>query len=91
MSDNVKIYIHGKKDISSGYVKACDTAPALASVVPCKFCIHKGHLEDGRIVWPKIDGIYTDYKCPFKCDDSYFDRLPPDDFYCGYGECTVEV
>ena len=93
MGDEVKVYIHGKQDIAAGYIKGYDGTPACAYVVPCKFCIHKGKYEgeiDGsqsrRIIWPS-----QDWECPFRCDDDYYDKLPPDDFFCGNGACTINT
>ena len=55
-------------------------------IIYCKDCIHRPYIENEKVKEPKdIDG-YTDYTCPLCCDDSYYNRMPADDFFCAYGE-----
>lgn len=71
-------------------IPAADVRP----VVLCRECKHRPEKEYGRIVAPKdadayADG-YMDYKCPFVCDDSWYNRMPADDDYCSRGEKREE-
>ena len=65
-------------------------------IVRCKDCKHRPYLakrkRDGvEDVFrplkenPDYEG-QEDTTCPFLCDDRYFDRVPPDNFFCAYGE-----
>lgn len=66
-------------------IPAADVRP----VIYCKECKHRPSKEYGRIIAPKDDG-YTDYKCPFVCEDSWYNRMPADDDYCSCGEKSEE-
>lgn len=59
-------------------------------VVLCKNCKHRPAKEDGRIKAPEDADGYTDYNCPFVCDDSWYNRMPADDDYCSLGEKREE-
>lgn len=51
-------------------------------LIRCKDCKHygKGSNENRyAIVWP-------DDVCPCQCGDSYYNWLPPEDWYCANGE-----
>lgn len=51
-------------------------------IVHCKDCKWRGKiLKDGSIKWPD-----DSYKCPGRVEDSYYDWLPKDNFYCANGE-----
>lgn len=58
-------------------------------IVRCKDCIHRGHLEPTNamfsggycIVFPS-----EDYECPARCEDSYCNWHPDDDWFCANGE-----
>lgn len=74
----------------------------MTEVVRCKDCKHRPYLAkrkyDGKTVIfrpLKLEGaLYEDEEdetCPFLCSDSYYDRLPPDDFFCAYGEVKDEL
>ena len=58
-------------------------------VVRCKECIHRPIIEFDKIKAPKIEDIYDDLTCPFLCDDTYYNRMPKDDFFCAYGDKTL--
>lgn len=68
---------------------AVNNVPAadVVEVVRCKDCKHKPHTKE-----PDGDGYGfditadDDFTCPFLCDDGYYNRMPSNDFYCGYGE-----
>ena len=62
-------------------IPAADVRP----VVYCKECKHRPVEEYGRITAPKYADGYTDYKCPFLCDDYWYNRMPADDYYCSLG------
>ena len=55
-------------------------------VIRCKECAHRPIIEFDKIKPPKIEDIYDDLTCPFLCDDIYYNSMPKDDFFCGYGE-----
>lgn len=59
-------------------------------VVLCKDCKHRPAKKDGRIRAPEDADGYTDYNCPFVCDDSWYNRMPADDDYCSRGEKREE-
>lgn len=65
---------------------AADVRP----VVLCKECKHRPAKKYGRIIAPKDADGYTDYNCPFVCDDSWYNRMPADDDYCSCGEKREE-
>ena len=67
-------------------IPAADVRP----VVYCKECKHRPVKECGRIIAPKYADGYTDYKCPFLCDDPWYNRMPADDDYCSCGEKREE-
>lgn len=60
------------------------------SVVRCKDCKHRPTPDEkGRGIAPGADDCYdfgVDRICPWLCDDGYYSRIPPDDFFCAYGE-----
>ena len=52
-------------------------------VVRCRDCKHRPHEdEDGYVHEPG----WGDYTCPYLCEDSYYSRIPEDDFFCKRGE-----
>ena len=56
-------------------------------IVRCKDCKHKPYRSVGRNGKPIITcSSPNDETCPFLCDDPYYDKIPPDDFFCAYGE-----
>lgn len=60
-------------------------APASAAIeiVRCKDCKHRPYKdEDGDVYEPD----WGDYTCPFLCEDSYYNGMPEDDFFCKRGE-----
>ena len=69
-----------------GGLKKHDVRP----VVLCRDCKHRPARKDGRIRAPEDADGYTDYKCPFVCDDSWYNRMPADDDYCSHGEKREE-
>lgn len=71
---------------------AIEALPAadVREVVYCRECKHRPVKECGRIIAPKDADGYTDYKCPFLCDDPWYNRMPADDDYCSCGERRQE-
>lgn len=67
-------------------IPAADVRP----VVYCEECKHRPAKEYGRIIAPKDADGYTDYKCPFVCEDSWYNRMPADDNYCSCGKKREE-
>ena len=58
-------------------------------IVRCKDCIHAPLPGDGirfDINWPKIDGVYWDMTCPYRCDDEYYSIRPDPEWFCHRGE-----
>ena len=52
-------------------------------LVRCKDCKHRPYEdEDGDVYAPD----WGDYTCPFLCEDSYYNGMPEDDFFCKRGE-----
>ena len=70
--------------------KPGDSMDDVRPVVRCKDCIHAplpGDCEGGsNMEWPKIDGIYEDYTCPYFCDDDWYSTRPDPDRFCEKGE-----
>lgn len=66
-------------------------------IVRCKDCKHRPYgvvrkIDGATMIHRplKIEGALYDGEedetCPFLCDDCHYDRMPPDDFFCAYGE-----
>ena len=53
-------------------------------VVRCKDCKHRPIAEDDYISEP--GEIYSDYTCPYLCDDCWYNRMPEDSWFCNHGE-----
>lgn len=56
---------------------AADVEP----VVQCRECIHR----------PSVTGVthyvhFPDDVCPYQCDDTWYSRMPPNDWYCADGK-----
>jgi len=52
-------------------------------VVRCKDCKHRPYEdEDGDVYAPSWDDLI----CPYLCEDSYYNWMPEDDFFCKRGE-----
>lgn len=64
-------------------------------LVRCKDCKHRPTPDEkGRGIAPGADDCYdfgVDRTCPWLCDDGYYSRIPPDDFFCAYGEVKDEL
>ena len=56
-----------------------------AETICCKDCKHKPEISDDLVFPPTEDGI-PDHTCPFVWEDLICPKMPPDDFYCGFGE-----
>lgn len=65
-------------------------AADVRTVIYCKECKHRPAKEYGRIKASKDADGYTDYKCPFVCEDPWYNRMPADDDYCSCGEKREE-
>lgn len=52
-------------------------------IVRCKDCKHRPLNKDDPNFW-KWYG--EDTRCPWFCADTYYLAVPPDDFFCAYGE-----
>lgn len=81
---------------------ALENAKQYRAIVHCKDCKHRPFINTGgvHIYPPRMrveepeDGYSHDRPddtCPFLCDDEYYSRMPPDDFFCAYGEVKDEL
>ena len=72
------------EDFMSVLMQTLKLSPISQTIVRCKNCKHRP-IDDGS-----DDGgfslIFPDYVCPYRCDDSYYNRMPKDDWYCHNGE-----
>lgn len=60
-----------------------EPAADVVEVVRCKDCKHRPYEdEEGAIYQPD----WCDFTCPFLCEDSYYNGMPEDDFFCKRGE-----
>ena len=53
-------------------------------IVRCKDCKHRPIVEGDYISEP--GEIYSDYTCPYLCDDCWYNRMPEDSWFCNHGE-----
>ena len=58
-------------------------AADVVEVVRCKECKHRPHKDEDGYVWSPS---WDDLICPCLCDDSYYNWIPEDDFFCKRGE-----
>lgn len=58
------------------------------SVVRCKDCKHRPLGKDDPNFW---EWYGEDTRCPWFCADTYYLAVPPDDFFCAYGEVKDEL
>lgn len=58
------------------------------TIVRCKDCMHRPIQKDQVIQAPLLSNLMIDdYTCPcLNPDDSRFNYVPDDDFFCGHGE-----
>lgn len=57
-------------------------------LIRCKDCKHK---PTGSGVNHDVTFPAQDYKCPCRCEDSWYSWMPDDDWFCGNGERKDEV
>ena len=58
-------------------------------IVRCKDCKHRPVTNDNYDdeEWDCGFNIeFPDYKCPCRCDDGWYNRLPDDNWFCGNAE-----
>ena len=63
--------------------------PAQPEIIRCKDCIHRPIANDTYNFddWNcGFDIEFPDYRCPCRCDDEYYNRIPDDDWFCGNAE-----
>lgn len=62
---------------------------AQLDIIRCKDCKHKPHTSD-KYNYDNgdcgLEIIFPDYRCPCRCEDEYYNRIPDDDWYCGNAE-----
>lgn len=75
-----------------------DLISAVKEVTPlirCKDCKHRPRRANKwvNVYGPKVPAsdyaqhvMVEDETCPFLCDDPFYSEIPPDDFFCAYGE-----
>lgn len=62
---------------------------AQPEIIRCKDCKHKPYPSDNYDYDNGDCGfeiIFPDYRCPCRCDDEYYNRIPDDDWFCGNAE-----
>jgi len=62
---------------------------AQPEIIRCKDCKHKPYPSDNYDYNNGNRGfeiIFPDYRCPCRCDDEYYNRIPDDDWFCGNAE-----
>ena len=59
-------------------------------IITCKECKHRPLYNDDKegpeIIPPEDKDGWTNDTCPFLCGDTWYSKMPPDNFYCAYGE-----
>ena len=55
----------------------------IIKVVRCKECRHRPYKDEDGDVWP---ASWDDETCPCTCEDTYYNWMPEDDFFCKRGE-----
>lgn len=66
---------------------------AQSEIVRCKDCIHRPIANDTYNFddWNcGFDIEFPDYRCPCRCDDEYYNRIPDDDWFCGNAERRID-
>ena len=60
----------------------------IVEVVRCRDCKYRPVGVNNRYVHAPEDKDGNKYSdiCPWLCEDCYYSEIPPDDFYCAYGE-----
>ena len=61
----------------------------MTDIIYCNECIHCPERDGDDSIFPPQDTPtgYNDYTCPFlNEDDWYYNRMPPDGFFCKFGE-----
>lgn len=61
----------------------------VATVVRCKDCKHKP-IDTGGKEYGEDLSFDDDYKCPCRCEDPFYSRMPEDDWFCANGERSEE-
>ena len=60
----------------------------IVEVVRCRDCKYRPVGVNNRYVHAPEDKDGNEYSdiCPWLCEDCFYSEIPPDDFYCAYGE-----
>lgn len=58
----------------------------IVEVVRCKECKHRPSDPKGNNYGQDLVFPCGDYKCPCRCDDSWYSWMPKDDWFCANGE-----
>ena len=60
----------------------------MIDIVYCKECVHRPIVDkDGDAMPPETSEGFEDTICPFiNTDDYYYNKMPPDDFFCKLGK-----
>ena len=60
------------------------------AIVRCKDCKHRGKQGFGWEYISYIEWPEDDWRCPGRCDDSWYDHIYPDDWFCANGEMELD-
>ncbi len=81
---NVTVKVEVKaEELVDACIKALVEDGTLVEVVRCKDCKHRPYKDDDGDVYPHS---WDDETCPCTCEDSFYNWMPDDDFFCGKGE-----
>lgn len=58
----------------------------VVELIRCKECKHRPKLSDENGERYGFNVEEVSERCPCVCEDGWYSWMPPDDFYCGYGE-----
>ncbi len=90
----IKALAYDRNQYEQGYADA--ELAALNRIVRCKDCKHRplrGENKWANVFGPEVPAsdyaqhaTVEDETCPWLCDDEFYSEMPPDDFFCAYGE-----
>lgn len=68
--------------------RAIENLPAadVVKVIRCKDCIHRPSRIEASDDRDGLNLEFPDDWCPMQCEDCWYNRMPRDDFFCGYGK-----
>ena len=64
----------------------------VVEVVRCRDCVHRpSRIPRASDDHEGLNLEFPDDWCPMQCEDDWNNRMPIDDFFCGYGGRKVEI